>query len=83
VIKGEEVRCIVDYNLFDNEIRDMIGMYIRTNPDTNKHLIYFRDIGEWGELLDEEIQLVNDGFVSHENKEIAETIRELRITCDY
>ena len=82
MIKGEEVRCIVDYNLFDNEIKDLIGMYIRTNRDTSKHLIYFRSIGEWGELLSEQIELVNEGFVTDENEKIAKRIQELKVTCD-
>ena len=79
--KGEEVRCIVDYNLFDNDIKDMIGLYIRTNEDTGKHLIYFKQIEEWAELTDEQIQLVDDNFVTPENQRLADRIQELRITC--
>lgn len=79
--KGEEVRCIVDYDLFDNQIKNMIGLYIKTDAVTKKHLIYFKDLEEWAELLDEQIQLVNDNFVSIENQKITERIQELRVTC--
>ena len=79
--KGEEVKCIVDYDLFDNNINDMVGLYIKTDAHTGKHLIYFKEIEEWAELLDEQIQLVKDNFVSAENEEIAKRIQELRITC--
>ncbi len=79
--KGEEVKCIVDYNLFDNQIKNMIGLYIKTDSVTKKHLIYFKDLEEWAELLDEQIELVNDNFVSIENQKIAERIQELRVTC--
>tara|TARA_A100001015_G_C14927324_1_gene686934 strand:+ start:1054 stop:1305 length:252 start_codon:yes stop_codon:yes gene_type:complete len=81
VTKGEEVKCIVDYNLFDNQIKNMIGLYIKTDSVTKKHLIYFKDLEEWAELLDEQIELVNDNFVSIENQKIAERIQELRVTC--
>ena len=66
--KGEEIKCVVDYNLFDNQIQDMIGLYIKTDAHTGKHLIYFKEIEEWAELLDEQIQLVKDNFVSTESK---------------
>ncbi len=79
--KGEEVKCIVDYNLFDNNINNMIGLYIKTDAHSGKHLIYFKEIEEWAELLDEQIQLVKDNFVSAENEEIAKRIQELRVTC--
>ena len=79
--KGEEVRCIVDYNLFDNNIHDMVGLYIKTDTHTGKHLIYFKEIEEWAELSDEQIQLVKNNFVSVENEEIAKRIKELRVTC--
>ncbi len=79
--KGEEIKCIVDYDLFDNNINNMIGLYIKTDAHTGKHLIYFKEIEEWAELLDEQIQLVKDNFVSAENQEIAKRIQELRVTC--
>ena len=79
--KGEEIKCIVDYDLFDNNINNMIGLYIKTDAHTGKHLIYFKEIEEWAELLDEQIQLVKDNFVSAENEEIAKRIQELRVTC--
>jgi hypothetical protein len=81
VTKGEEVKCIVDYNLFDNDIKDMIGLYVKTNKDTGKHLVYFKQIEEWAELTDEQIELVNDNIVSPENQRLADRIQELRITC--
>jgi len=81
VTKGEEIKCIVDYDLFDNNINNMIGLYIKTDAHTGKHLIYFKEIEEWAELLDEQIQLVKDNFVSAENQEIAKRIQELRVTC--
>lgn len=79
--KGEEIKCIVQYNLFDNDIENMIGLYIKTDLHTGKHLIYFKDIEEWAELLDEQIELVKDNFVSKENQKLADRIKELRVTC--
>tara|TARA_B100000035_G_scaffold233121_1_gene201346 strand:- start:3472 stop:3723 length:252 start_codon:yes stop_codon:yes gene_type:complete len=79
--KGEEVKCIIEYNLFDNQIKDMVGLYVKTNLDTGKHLVYFKEIEEWAELYDEQIELVNDNFVTTENQKLADRIQELKITC--
>ena len=81
MIKGEEVKCIIEYNLFDNQIKDMVGLYVKTNLDTGKHLVYFKEIEEWAELYDEQIELVNDNFVTTENQKLADRIQELKITC--
>ena len=81
MIKGEEIKCVVSYNLFDNDIKDVVGLYVRTNNDTGKHLIYFKEIEEWAELTDDQIELVNKSFVSTENQKLADRIQELKITC--
>ena len=81
MIKGEEVKCIIEYNLFDNQIKDMVGLYVKTNLDTGKHLVYFKEIEEWAELYDEQIELVIDNFVTTENQKLADRIQELKITC--
>ena len=81
MIKGEEIKCVVSYNLFDNDIKGVVGLYVRTNNDTGKHLIYFKEIEEWAELTDDQIELVNKSFVSTENQKLADRIQELKITC--
>ena len=63
------------------KIKNMIGLYIKTDGVTKKHLIYFKELEAWAELLDEQIELVKDNFVSTENQKIAERIQELKVTC--
>ena len=80
LIKGETVIVKQDYNLFDNEMRGQNGLYIKTDNLTGKHLIYFPQIGEWGEI--EEIERISPGVVATENVDLVGRIRTLEYTAD-
>ena len=80
LIKGETVIVKQDYNLFDNEMRGQSGLYIKTDNLTGKHLIYFPQIGEWGEI--EEIERISPGVVATENVDLVGRIRTLEYTAD-
>ena len=50
LVKGETVVIRQEYDLFDNQMEGREGLYIKTDNTTGKHLIYFPQIGEWGEF---------------------------------
>jgi hypothetical protein len=57
--KGEAVRCIVDYDLFGTNINGEQGCFIKTDKNSEKSLIWFPCNGEWAELKQDQIELVN------------------------
>lgn len=80
LIKGETIIVRQEYNLFDNQMLDQQGLYIKTNETTGKHLIYFPQIEEWGELDD--IERVEEGVVQEKNKNLISRIRTLEYNAD-
>ena len=80
LIKGETVIVRQEYNLFDNQMEGRSGLYIKTDELTGKHLVYFPQVGEWGEI--EEIERINPGVVATENVDLVSRIRTLEYTAD-
>ena len=68
--KGEVVRCIKDYELFDcGNINGEEGGYISYSESNGKHMIYFPKCEEWAELTDDQIERVNKkGYIPKKNK---------------
>lgn len=80
--KGEAVRCVVDYDLFDCEnVNGDEGYYIEYSEANKKHLIYFPDCGEWAELSEGEFERVNKpGYIPKKNQRFVDKVSRLRIT---
>ena len=76
--RGEAVRCIVDYALFDVNINGEEGCFVKLDPVSNKSLTYFWINGEWAELESSQFELINKpGYVSSKNKEFVSRIKTL------
>lgn len=80
MVKGETVIIKQEYNLFDNQMEGQSGIFVKTDKNTGKHLIYFPQVEEWGEI--EEIERVNAGVIENHNKDIVSRIRTLEYTAD-
>tara|TARA_Y100000004_G_C8901888_1_gene406779 strand:+ start:245 stop:523 length:279 start_codon:yes stop_codon:yes gene_type:complete len=80
IVKGETVIVRQEYNLFDNEMINQEGIYVKTSPVTGKHLVYFPQVEEWGEL--EEVERKHPGEVEEKNVDIVGRIRTLEYTAD-
>tara|TARA_A100001015_G_scaffold235913_1_gene267873 strand:- start:149 stop:397 length:249 start_codon:yes stop_codon:yes gene_type:complete len=79
--RGEAVRCIVDYDLFDMNINGEEGCFVRLDPSSNKSLTYFWINGEWAELEPSQFELINKpGYISSKNKEFVSRIKTLEYT---
>ncbi len=74
------MKVLVDYDLFDTNIKDEIGIYLTTAKTTGKHLIYFPVNEEWAELSDEQIQRVTDGKVLKKNKDFSDRVKTMVVT---
>jgi hypothetical protein len=82
MVRGEAVRAIVDYDLFDTNINGHVGVYLKTDPNSGKHLVCFREFGEWAELKDEWLERVDPGSVPKKNEKFVNRIKELAITLE-
>ena len=80
--RGEEIRVLVDYDLFDVNIKNEIGVYIQTTPSNQKHLVYMPINHEWAELSDEQIERVAPDTISEENSDFVSRIQTMRITFE-
>ena len=76
--RGEAVRCIVDYDLFDVNINGEEGCFIKLDEASNKSLTYFWINGEWAELESSQFELVNKpGYIPVKNKKFVSRIKML------
>lgn len=77
IIKGESVKILIDYDLFDVNVNGLLGVYISSNSDETKILVYFHKVKEWGEFKIGEFKRVKPGFINKKNKEFISRVRKL------
>ena len=80
MVKGESVVAKEDYDLFGTNVNGLLGIFIRKDEHTGKHLIYFPTLQEWGEIT--EIERVQEGVVPEENKKFADRVSELNYSME-
>ena len=78
MVPGEEIRAIVDYDLFGNNIRDQIGVYVKTNKRSGKHLIFYPQFEEWAELVTAQLEVIDDSFVTETNRDFINSLAKLK-----
>ena len=77
MVRGEDVKVLIDYDLFDVNVKGMTGIFIKTDDCTGKFLVRFAVNGEWGEFNEEQIERVNPGQVSKANLEFVSKVKTL------
>ena len=76
--RGEAVRCIVDYDLFDVNINGEEGCFVKLDEVSNKSLTYFWINGEWAELEESQFELINKpGHIPVKNRKFVSCIKTL------
>ena len=76
--RGETVKCVVDYDLFDKNINGEEGCFVKYCDFNKKHLIWFPCNGEWAELKENQFELVNKpGYVSAKFQDFVSNVRTL------
>ena len=80
--KGEDVLIVRDYDLFDNNVKGTVGVYIKLSETNNKHMIYFPDLQEWGEFEEGYFELVKADFVPEKNKKFVDRVQPLSVTLE-
>lgn len=74
--KGENVLVKIKYDLFGNEMINEKGIYV-SRGSTDKLLIFFPKVDEWGELSEEDVKRARPNFVSKKNQEFISRTRKL------
>ena len=79
MIRGEAVRCIEDYELFEcGNISGSEGCYISYSEANKKHMVYFPECGEWAELKEDQFERVNrKGYIPRRNKNFIKLLSRL------
>lgn len=80
--RGEAVRCIVDYDLFDYNIKDQEGCFVKLDEVSEKCLIWFPCNGEWAELKRDQFSLQNPGQVSPLYQDFIKQIKTLEYSFE-
>ena len=73
---GEYLRVLIDYELYDLNLRDLKGIYVKTLKN-GKHLTYFKENEEWAELGDDQVKRTRPGFVSKKNQKFIDRTKTM------
>ena len=77
--RGETVKCIIDYDLFGININGKEGCFVKLDETSKKSLVWFPCNGEWAELKENQLELVNQpGHISAKFKEFVSHIETLK-----
>ena len=80
MVRGEAVKILVDYDLFDHNVKNEIGIYLKTSEHNNKHLIHFLRLGEWGEFKEEWVERIDPGKVPEVNRDFVSRVRTMVVS---
>ena len=79
--RGEAIRCIDDYDLFDLNINGEEGCFIKFSEASGKYLVWFPCNGEWAELREEQFELINKpGYVPAKYRKFVKHVKTLEYT---
>ena len=82
IVKGEEFLVLTEYDLFDLNVKGLKGVYLKTDNTSGKYLLRFIENGEYAEVNPADLERVNPGFVSGENKEFVSNVKTLVYTFE-
>jgi len=69
VKRGQEVEITTSEDIFGNDSLGLRAIYLKSNPDTKKCLLYIPKLKEWCELEPECFKVISPGRISKKNKQ--------------
>ncbi|MBP04921.1 MAG: hypothetical protein CMA72_09090 [Euryarchaeota archaeon] len=79
--RGEAVRCIDDYDLFEKNVNGEEGCFIKFSEINDKYLVWFPCNGEWAELKEGQFEMVNKpGYIPAKYKKFVKHVKTLEYT---
>jgi hypothetical protein len=82
MIRGESVLVVKSYDLFDRDVLDCKGIYIKTDTSSSKHLIFFPVNQEWAEMSDEFIERIDPGHIPEDNENFIKNVATLQYSFE-
>ena len=82
VTRGEEFLVLSDYDLFDLNVKGLKGLYLKTDEASGRYLLRFSENGEYAEVDPTDLDRVNPGFVSEENREFVSNVKTMVYTFE-
>ena len=80
--RGEDVLVLEDYDLFDKNMKDCRGIYIKTDQETGKFLIYFPINQEWADMSPDILERLDPDKVSKENFNFIKNVKTMVYTFE-
>jgi len=80
--RGCSVLITEDYDLFGNNVNGEEGIYLKTDKNSGKHLVYFEKFSEWGEFSDESVLFEAPNHIPPMNQEFIDRVTEMIITFE-
>ena len=80
MIRGESVKCLIDYDLFGTNVKDMEGCFVKLDETTGKALVWFSCNEEWAEILLSDLKRLNPDTVCSKYENFISRIRTLEYT---
>tara|TARA_A100001011_G_C14312593_1_gene846379 strand:- start:550 stop:834 length:285 start_codon:yes stop_codon:yes gene_type:complete len=78
LVRGEKIRFIVDYSLYDHNINGMIGLVIREDSGNGKPLVYVKLAGgEWIEPSQDMFIRLEPGVVPTDSLKFLSRVKRL------
>ncbi len=78
LVRGEEIRFIVDYDLYGHNLNGLVGLVVREDSGNGKPLVYVEEAdGEWIEPETELYDRVDPGIVPANRLKFLQTVRKM------
>ena len=80
MLRGESIKCLVDYDLFGTNVKDMEGCFVKVDETTQKALVWFSCNEEWAEIPLSDIKRLDPDTVSQKYEDFVSRIKTLEYT---
>ena len=82
ITRGESVKFLIDYDLYDHNIKGMLGIFLKQNENSGKCLIYVPKVDEWAEFMPADLKRIKPGHVPAKNKKFIRNVRTMGYTIE-
>lgn len=80
ITRGESVKFLVDYDLYDHNIKGMIGIFLKQDKNSGKCLVYVPKVKEWAEFMPVDLKRVKPDHVPAKNKKFIDNVKTMGST---
>ncbi len=82
MIRGQEVKFIVNEDVFGNDLFGLRGIFLKTDPNSKKSLFYVPAIDEWCEMPKDSFKVMLKGRITNKNKDFISRVKTLEVSME-